>query len=199
MSPSPNANQQLERRILVVDDEPTLRLAFCYALKDARTWVEAVGDGCSALERLGSGRFDLVILDLRMPHFDGVAVLDALRDSGNRVSVILCTAVISPGLVHRAARHGVVDFLLKPVLPTPLRQAVDFVVAPDRWPHAAAWKAARAGDFQSAAQHLRQNGPLTPRESAWLKFWELPSASSVPSASAPDDPKMLALNGMCAP
>jgi CheY-like chemotaxis protein len=192
MSPSPDANHQIERRILIVDDEPTLRLAFCYALQGARTQVEAVGDGCSALERLGSGHFDLVILDLRMPHFDGVAVLDVLRDSGNGVPVILCSAVISPRLILRASRHGVVDLLLKPVMPDPLRKAVDFVIHPDRWPNAAAWKAARAGDFKSAAQLLVQNASLTPREAAWLKIWEASPARVATPAEGTD---VLALNG----
>ena len=199
MSPSPNANSQTERRILVVDDEPTLRLAFCYALQDARTRIEAVADGNSALERLGKGRFDLVILDLRMPHLDGAAVLDALRATGNGVPVILCTAVIHPALIQRIARHGVVDLLLKPVLPSPLRRAVDFVIHPERWPHPSAWKAARAGDFHSAVEHLRQNGPLPPREAAWLRIWEFSTTSSHPGSLPSESPEILALNGLHTP
>jgi CheY-like chemotaxis protein len=195
MSPSPDADQPIERRILVVDDEPTLRLAFCYALQDARTRVEAVADGCSALARLGNTRFDLVILDLRMPHLDGAAVLDIIRDSGNSVPVILCTALISPGLVLRSSRHGVVDFLLKPVMPSTLRQAVDFVIHPERWPTPAAWKAARNGDFKSAADHLRQHGQLTPREAAWLQIWETSPSFPVSASSTADELGLLALNG----
>lgn len=192
MSPSPDANHPIQHRILVVDDEPTLRLAFCYALQDVRTQVEAVGDGRSALERLENRDFDLVILDLRMPHFDGMAVLDRLRASGNEVPVILCTAMLNPGLISRVGHHGVVDFLLKPVLPVPLRQAVDFVIHPDRWPNPAAWRAARCGDFASAASLLRQNEPLTPRETAWLKCWESPT-------TLPDAPASLALNAPSSP
>lgn len=195
MSPSPDASHPIERRILVVDDEPTLRLAFCYALQEACTRVEAVGDGCSALDRLGCGHFDLVILDLRMPRLDGAAVLEVLRDSGNQVPVILCSSVIHPGLVNRVGRLGVVDFLLKPVLPAPLRHAADVVIHPDRWPNAAAWKAARAGDSKSAALLLRQNSPLAPREAAWLRHWESPASSHAPEY----DTAILAHNGPSAP
>ncbi len=186
-----DTNNSALRRILVVDDEMTLRLAYCCALQDACTQVDTEGDGCAALKCLGHNRYDLVILDLRMPGFDGSAVLDVLRDSGNGVSVILCTAAISPRLVHIAGRHGVVDFLLKPVLPSSLRQAVDFVVHPDRSPNADAWKAARSGDFKSAAQLLRQNALLSPREAAWLRIWD----SSTEATGAVDESDILAING----
>lgn len=191
MSPSPDIPPPCERSILVVDDEPTLRLAYCYALKDDHTRVEAVGDGHSALDRLKDTRFDLVLLDLRMPHLDGGAVLDVLRDSGNLIPVILCCSVVSPGLIQRAARNGVVDLLLKPVMPAALRQAVDLVIHPEQWPNATAWKSARNGDYQAAALHLRQSKHLTARESAWLRIWDNPADLVVPQQG----PNILALNG----
>lgn len=195
MSLSPETSQSQKRRILVVDDEPTLRLAFSYSLKDELTDVESVGDGRSALQRLSDARFDLVILDLRMPHFDGEAVLSELRSSGNPVPVILCTAMLNPGIVTRVGRLGVVDFLLKPVMPDPLRQAVKFVLHPEGSPGGDAWQAARAGNFMDAARRLRKMTTLSLRDLAWLKIWESTSTPSGVVPPAADGLGRLALNG----
>ncbi|MES2474982.1 MAG: response regulator [Verrucomicrobiota bacterium] len=195
MSQSPEFPLLGKRRILVVDDEPTLRLAFSYALRDANTEVDSVGDGRSALDRLAVRHFDLLILDLRMPHFDGAAVIDAVRETGNQVPVILCVSVLNPGLVARAGRHGVVDFLLKPVLPSPLRQAADAVLHPERWPYPDAWKAARQGDFVTAAGVLSAAPAPSPRDAAWLGIWQ-PETEKSPSGRAEGgNLNLLALNG----
>ena len=68
-----------KRKVLVVDDEPTLRLGFAYALSNRTTTVETAGTGRIALDRIAEVGFDIVILDLRMPELDGLGVIDALH------------------------------------------------------------------------------------------------------------------------
>ncbi|MEX1049518.1 MAG: response regulator, partial [Akkermansiaceae bacterium] len=104
-------------RVLVVDDEPTLRLGFAYALSNKTTVVETAASGQQALDRLASETFDVVVLDLRMPGLDGVGVIKALRNEGSEIPVILCSAALNSSAALREIRHGVVDFLLKPVRP----------------------------------------------------------------------------------
>lgn len=168
MSPSHDPNGSARRGILVVDDEPTLRLGFAYTLTDSATRVESAGSGSEALDRLATRSYDLVILDLRMPGLDGIAVIDALRESGNPVPVILCGSFLSPRIIGRAIRQGVVDFLLKPILPRDLREAAAAVLTPGRFPHYGFWKAARRREFPRAIQILEQEQSLEPRMNAWL-------------------------------
>ena len=140
--------------ILVVDDEPTLRLGFAYALTGRNTVVETAATGRLALDRISSGAFDVIILDLRMPDLDGIGVIEELKNSGNHTPVILCSAALSPLAALRAIRHHVVDFLLKPVRPVDLRQVVEFVLIPEKRPLPQAMKAARDGDIASAIRIL---------------------------------------------
>jgi CheY-like chemotaxis protein len=157
MSPSPNnreINESGKLRVLVVDDEPTLRLGFAYALSSRGTVVETAATGRLALERMTEASFDIMILDLRMPELDGSGVIETLRNQGNLIPIILCSAVINPKAALRAIRHGVVDFLLKPVRPVELREAVKSVMRPDGRPLQAALKAARGQRVGDAIQIL---------------------------------------------
>ncbi|RYD49942.1 MAG: response regulator, partial [Verrucomicrobiaceae bacterium] len=106
MSPSPDSRETDERlRVLVVDDEPTLRLGFAYALSNRHTLVETAANGRIALERIANERFDIMILDLRMPDLDGIGVIEELRASGNRIPVVLCSAALNPRAALRAIRN----------------------------------------------------------------------------------------------
>ncbi len=183
MSLSRNSNGAAKHSILVVDDEPTLRLGFSYALADSAHSVESAASGSEALDRLASRSYDLVILDLRMPGLDGIAVIDALRETGNQVPVILCSSVLSPRIIERAIRHGVVDFLLKPILPRDLREAAAAVLTPGRFPHYGFWKSARRRNLPAAIQILEQEKTLEPRMNAWLMKLRALCSSSEETAS----------------
>ena len=65
-------------RVLVVEDEPTIRRAVGYALRRDGFDVEEVGDGREALEA-DAEAFDVVVLDLGLPHVSGTEVLRRLR------------------------------------------------------------------------------------------------------------------------
>jgi DNA-binding NtrC family response regulator len=115
-------------KILIVDDEPKIRLVFRTALETDGHAVAEAGDGDEALARLRRERFDLVLLDLRMPLLDGMEVLRRMRDEGLDMPVILVTAHGSIPDAVRAMRLGAVDFLSKPVRPADLRGAAAEVI-----------------------------------------------------------------------
>lgn len=172
MSQSPDHKPPAEHgniRILVVDDEPTLRLGFAYALTGKTTTVETAATGRIALDRISAGSFDVVILDLRMPDLDGIGVIEALRGSGNLIPVILCSAALNPASALRAIRHGVVDFLLKPVRPVDLRQVVDFVLFPEKRTLPQAMKAARGGHASEAISILENQENPSRQAIHWLQ------------------------------
>ena len=159
-------------RVLVVDDEPTLRLGFAYALTNRLTSVETASTGTLALERIAARKFDIVILDLRMPELDGMGVIEALRGQGNNIPIVLCSAVLNPKSALKAIRHGVVDFLLKPVKPADLRQAINFVVHPERHCLPLALKAARTGKSSEAIRILEAETSPNIQAAFWLKIFK---------------------------
>ncbi len=111
-------------RVLIVDDEPNVRLVFRVALESAGYGPSEVADGPSALEALARSRVDLVLLDLRMPGMDGLETLRRLRDRGDDVPVVIVTAYGSVPDAVRAMKLGAIDFLAKPLDPGSLREVV---------------------------------------------------------------------------
>jgi DNA-binding response OmpR family regulator len=102
-------------KILVVDDEPPLRELVVVTLGDAFL-CEEVGDGDTALERLGQNQYDLVMLDVMMPGTNGTDVLRKMRedDELRDIPVIVMSAWQSPQDVASALEAGADRFLAKP-------------------------------------------------------------------------------------
>ena len=115
---------KLSRQILIVDDEPNVRLVFRTALESTGAELAAAEDGEDALAWLEAHRADLVLLDLQMPGLGGMGVLERLRASGNDVPVIIVTAHGSIPDAVAAMKLGAIDFLAKPLTPDALRRAV---------------------------------------------------------------------------
>jgi DNA-binding response OmpR family regulator len=112
------------RRILIVDDEPNVRLVFRTALESTGAELAAAEDGEAALAWLKANSVDLVLLDLQMPVVGGMGVLERLRAAGNDVPVIIVTAHGSIPDAVAAMKLGAIDFLAKPLTPDTLRRAV---------------------------------------------------------------------------
>ncbi|BCU76807.1 response regulator [Luteolibacter sp. LG18] len=140
--------------ILVVDDEPTLRMAFAFALKEEGVEVEEAPNGAEALAKHAERPFDLILMDLRMPALNGLETLARLREQGDRCPVVLCSAHLTAEDVLLALRHGVVDFLSKPVDLERLRQAKADVLEQPATPWASALSHARRMEFQQAVEDL---------------------------------------------
>jgi DNA-binding response OmpR family regulator len=113
-----------DRRILIVDDEPNVRLVFRTALAAPGYSVATADDGQTGLAMAGETRFDLILLDLQMPGLNGMEVLERLRESGSDVPVVIVTAHGKIPDVVRAMRLGAIDFVAKPLTPDTLRRTV---------------------------------------------------------------------------
>jgi DNA-binding NtrC family response regulator len=111
-------------RILIVDDEPNVRLVFRTALESAGFAVTEARDGQEALGLIQDDSFALVLLDLRMPGTDGMETLRLMRSKGVGVPVVVVSAHGSIPDVVAAMRLGVVDFIPKPLAPETLRRVV---------------------------------------------------------------------------
>jgi DNA-binding NtrC family response regulator len=114
----------MSKNILVVDDEPNVRLSYRAALETEGYAITEAHCGAKALDDLASGSFDLAILDLRMPDMDGLDLLGEMRTRGYPTPSIIITAHGDvPHAVH-AMKLGAIDFLQKPLTPEALRNIV---------------------------------------------------------------------------
>lgn len=124
-----DANLDRERRcVLVADDEPYIGRIIQLKLEDGPYRVELVLDGRAAMERLRSrDTFDLVLLDIMMPHMSGLDVLRELRKLPHRtdIPVIVLTAKGQEADRERAERYGATDFMTKPFSPKKLLARID--------------------------------------------------------------------------
>jgi two-component system, NtrC family, response regulator PilR len=101
-------------KILVVDDEQSLREVLSIMLKRTGYAVTSVADGEEAIELLNRDIFDLVITDLRMPKIDGLEVLRAAKSASPETVVLIITAFASADSAVEAMKQGAYDYLTKP-------------------------------------------------------------------------------------
>lgn len=117
---------KVEGRLLLVDDEDSVREAMRYGFEDAGYTVEAVADGARAIELIESGTpFDVVVSDLRMPRVTGLEVYAALRARSPRTPFVMCTGFRGDADLHRVdvdVRAAVVE---KPARVPDLRAVVE--------------------------------------------------------------------------
>lgn len=106
----------MTRRILVVDDEPSMRRFLCESLVQMNNSydVEAVSDGYEALDKMSDSRFDLVVTDYMMPQLNGLELLRELQSQDSECDVIMMTAYGSISNAVEAMKLGAVDYLMKP-------------------------------------------------------------------------------------
>ncbi|HSE94422.1 MAG TPA: sigma-54 dependent transcriptional regulator [Methylomirabilota bacterium] len=101
-------------RILVADDEPSIRWLLERVLRQAGHSVTVVEDGASAVARARTEPFDLAFLDVRMPGLDGLEALTQLRQAAPDTAVIVMTAHGSVRAAVEAMQRGAYDYLAKP-------------------------------------------------------------------------------------
>ncbi len=103
-----------ERRVLVVDDEESIRHLLTRTLEMAEYDIEAVADARGGLDRLRLRDYDLLIADLRMPGMDGLTLIREARRLQPTLKVIIITGYSSEESAIEAVNLGVVGYLVKP-------------------------------------------------------------------------------------
>lgn len=103
------------RKILAIDDERAIRTSFRNFLEDYGYEVEEASNGVQGLEKIESFKPHVVLVDLRMPAMDGLAVLDAVKEKEENLPVIVISGTGEISDVVLALRKGAWDYILKPV------------------------------------------------------------------------------------
>jgi len=100
--------------VLIADDEPAIRRSLREILEFEGFDVEEAQDGEEALTGARSGKYDLVLLDIKMPKRDGMEVLQALSESESSVPVVMISGHGTVETAVEATRLGAADFIEKP-------------------------------------------------------------------------------------
>ncbi|MDP2240815.1 MAG: response regulator [Burkholderiales bacterium] len=120
-------------KILVVDDDETVRLSYRRSLASSQCNVELAWDGSEALQAMEQQAFDVVLLDLRMPGMDGMAVLKAIKQKWPDSEVVIITGYPSLESAKEAVRLGAYDYLAKPLGPDDIINAAYGAMTQKKW------------------------------------------------------------------
>ncbi len=107
-------NNQSSYRILLVEDEESLAVGLEYNLHEEGYEVTLAADGEESLERFSSGQFDLVILDIMLPHLDGFQVAKKMREQNPRIPILMLTARGDIKDRLKGLEIGADDYMTKP-------------------------------------------------------------------------------------
>ncbi len=103
------------RRILVVDDEPSIRKALQMGLSSKEVEVDVADDGKTGVELGSRGHYDVVIADLCLPDLDGLEVVQRIRKQSPEVVSIIISGDPRRDNFAKAKRHEITVFLEKPL------------------------------------------------------------------------------------
>jgi len=112
-------------RILVVDDEDTIRLVLGKYLRTRGFEVATAESGNAALETLAGARFDLMLCDVRMPGLSGVEIVPSALELDPDLGIVMLSAVNDAPTATEALSQGVLDYLTKPIELEHLYEAVN--------------------------------------------------------------------------
>lgn len=118
-------------RIVIVDDDPLVRMGLTAIVGSELGWdvVAEAGDGREALAVVDEHRPDVVLMDIRMPHMDGLEATRHITAGASGAKVIVLTTFEVDEYVFEAMRAGASGFVLKRVPPAELIEAVRVVAA----------------------------------------------------------------------
>src|SRR5690349_13032198 len=103
----------MDARILLVEDDPSIREVTAIGLEHAGFSVETAADGVAGLERFRASSFDLVLLDVMLPRLDGLEVCRAIRTTST-VPIVMLTARVDTIDVVVGLEAGADDYVKKP-------------------------------------------------------------------------------------
>ncbi|MGC8492923.1 MAG: sigma-54-dependent transcriptional regulator [Syntrophobacteraceae bacterium] len=106
--------------MLIVDDEPSVRDSLKHWFLQEGYRVETAAEALEALERMHDSRFDIALLDIKMPGMDGIELQGRLKEIDPQLVIIIMTAYASVDTAIQALKQGAYDYITKPIDPDDL-------------------------------------------------------------------------------
>jgi len=117
--------QKSKKSILVIDDDKSILRTFTRILQKSGYKVDAAETGKEAIEKAGENKYDLTLVDVRLPDIDGTDLLIELRDFMRDTVKIVITGFPSLEIGVKALDAGADAYLVKPVKPEELLMLID--------------------------------------------------------------------------
>ena len=114
-----------KEKILIVDDEKIVRESLFHWFEEDGYTVDTAEDGESALRKFDKSKFDLLLVDMKMPGMSGLDLLKKVKEIDKDTIVILITAFASVPSAITALKDGAYDYVTKPVDPDELAHIVE--------------------------------------------------------------------------
>jgi DNA-binding response OmpR family regulator len=111
-------------KILLVDDDPDTRDLVSMMFSDTGHKLLTIGQGQAALELLEHQKFDVILLDIMMPDFDGLMVLENIRKKSS-APVLMLTALSNVQIMEQSYQLGANDYIVKPFSKNKLLERID--------------------------------------------------------------------------
>lgn len=147
-------------RVLIVDDEASLRRVFAHMLEREGHTVVQAADGLQAVEAVMAEQFDVILADIRMPGMTGIQLLRRVREHDPDVPVVLITGNPSIDTAAQAVEMGAMKYLTKPVAPTDLIAMVAQATKTGRIVRLRRRLAESAGNTMVMTDHATMNAAL---------------------------------------
>jgi DNA-binding NarL/FixJ family response regulator len=128
-------NRTAKTRVVLADDHNLVRSGMAALLNQHGRFevVAEAKDGVSALEKMRAVDFDLLIIDLAMPRLGGIAVIEELRQHNRNTKILVLSMYDDAQFVARAMKKGANGYLLKHAMDEELFQAIEDVMAGNRF------------------------------------------------------------------
>jgi DNA-binding NtrC family response regulator len=111
--------------ILIVDDELIVRESLTKWFREDGFRVESAENAATALKKLQAGRWNLMLVDIKMPGMDGIELLQRVRETNKNVIIIIITAFATVDTAVKALKEGATDYITKPIDPDYLDHLVE--------------------------------------------------------------------------
>jgi len=122
----------IDGKILIADDETDISLILKLQLEDAGYRTVRVKDGVEALDALAREKFELLLLDIKMPRMDGLQVLKRARETWPSMVVVMMTAHGNEEIAVAAMKEGALDYISKPFSNEDMLKRVERAIAYNR-------------------------------------------------------------------
>lgn len=116
--------KRIPTRILICDDEPSVRESLSSWFREEGYVVETAVSGRDALEKLAQGQWDIFLIDIKMPGMDGLELQRKIKGADPNATIILMTAFASVETAVEAMKQGAYDYVVKPIDPDDLEHLV---------------------------------------------------------------------------
>lgn len=143
------------RTVFLVDDDEAIRHSASFMLRHAGYTVKTFPDGVAFLNEVVADQSGCILLDVRMPEMDGLAVQRALKDRGVNMPVVILTGHGDVPVAVEAMKGGAIEFLEKPYEKRALISAIE---------NGFQQLETQAGDARRASEAQARLNTLTPRE-----------------------------------